>query len=99
MALPLMPRDKILSGLDEIREAADLLPGLPMIRLLEYFDKNWMLDIDLWNVYGFDSRTNNICEGYHNRMNSRIYRNHPNIWHFIDFMKAEEKRVQNIVLQ
>ncbi|CAF4136208.1 unnamed protein product, partial [Rotaria magnacalcarata] len=99
MALPLMPRDKILSGLDEIREAADLLPGLPMIRLLEYFDKNWMLDIDLWNVYGFDSRANNICEGYHNRMNSRIYRNHPNIWHFIDFMKAEEKRVQNIVLQ
>ncbi|CAF4608132.1 unnamed protein product [Rotaria magnacalcarata] len=63
MALPLMPRDKILSGLDEIREAADLLPGLPMIRLLEYFDKNWMLDIDLWNVYGFDSRANNICEG------------------------------------
>ncbi|CAF4263778.1 unnamed protein product, partial [Rotaria socialis] len=102
MALPLMPRDKILSGLDEIREAADLLPGLPMIRLLEYFDKNCMLDIDLWNVYGFDSRTNNICEGDDiclMKMNSRIYRNHPNIWHLIDFMKGEEKNVQNIVLQ
>ncbi|CAF4584878.1 unnamed protein product, partial [Rotaria socialis] len=36
---------------------------------------------------------------YHNRMNCRIYRNHPNIWNFIDFMKTEEKRVQNIVLQ
>ncbi len=32
-------------------------------------------------------------------MNSRIYRHHPNIWDLISFMKAEEKRVQNITLQ
>ncbi|CAF4007618.1 unnamed protein product [Rotaria sordida] len=99
MALPLMPRDKILDGLDEIREAANLLPGLPMVRLLKYFDDNWMSNIDLWNVYDFDSRTNNVCEGYHNRINSRIYRHHPHIWDLINFMKAEEKRVQNIQLQ
>jgi hypothetical protein len=37
--------------------------------------------------------------GYHNRISSRIQRNHPNIWQLINFMKAEEKRVQNICLQ
>jgi hypothetical protein len=63
MALPLMPRDKILDGLDEIREAANVLPGLPMIRLFKYFDSKRMSNIDLWNVFGFDSRTNNVCEG------------------------------------
>lgn len=38
-------------------------------------------------------------EGYHNRLNSRIYRNHPNIWNFITFLQAEEKRVQCITIQ
>jgi len=38
-------------------------------------------------------------EGYHNRINSRIHRNHPDIWQLINFAKGEEKRVQNICLQ
>ncbi|CAF2081914.1 unnamed protein product [Rotaria magnacalcarata] len=58
-----------------------------------------MLDIDLWNVFGFDSRTNNVYEGYHNRLSSRICRNHPNVWDLINFMKGEEKRVERIKLQ
>ncbi|CAF1550120.1 unnamed protein product [Rotaria sp. Silwood1] len=98
MALPLMPPDKIVHGLDEIREAAGYLPGKPMIQLLQYFDNNWRSDINLWNVFGLNSRTNNVCEGYHNRMKSRIYRHHPNIGNLINFMKAEEKRAQNIKL-
>ena len=32
-------------------------------------------------------------------MNSQIVKNHPNIWKFIDFMKAEERRVQLIQAQ
>ena len=63
MALALMPRDKVVYGLDEIRDASNNLPGLPMLQLLKYFDDNWMPDFDLWNVFGFDSRTNNACEG------------------------------------
>ncbi|CAF1377342.1 unnamed protein product [Rotaria magnacalcarata] len=99
MALPLMPRDRVSNSFDEIQEAANILSGLPMTRLIEYFNNNWMLDIELWNVFGFDSRTNNVCEGYHNRLNSRICRNHPNVWDLINFMKGEEKRVERIKLQ
>ncbi|CAF3099019.1 unnamed protein product [Rotaria sp. Silwood2] len=61
-----------------------------------------MSTIDLWNVFGFDSRTNNVCEGDDFRLiklNSRISCNHPNMWDLINFMKAEEKLAQNIKLQ
>ena len=40
-----------------------------------------------------------LPKGYHNRMNSRIYRNHPNVWLFIKFPQDEEKRVQWIPIQ
>ena len=63
MALPLMPRDKVVEGFAEIEQLAGFLPGHPMIRLLQYFETNWMSDINLWNVYGLDSKTNNVCEG------------------------------------
>jgi hypothetical protein len=63
MALALMPLDKVTSALDDIRNAADSLPGSPMTELLKYFDDTWMVNIGLWNVSGFDSRTNNTCEG------------------------------------
>ncbi|CAF2003360.1 unnamed protein product [Rotaria magnacalcarata] len=36
---------------------------------------------------------------YHNRLNSRICRNHPDVWDLINFMKGEEKRVERIKLQ
>ena len=35
--------------------------------------------------------------GYHNRMNNRIPRNHPNIWRFIQFMQKEEKRFETVL--
>jgi hypothetical protein len=63
MALALMPLDKVVGGLEDIRNAAGCLPGLPMVQLLKYFDNHWMSNIELWNVSGFDSRTNNTCEG------------------------------------
>ncbi|CAF4124927.1 unnamed protein product [Rotaria magnacalcarata] len=99
MALALMPQDTVLAGYKEIRTNAESLQDAPMKQLLTYFENNWLSDIDMWNVSTTDSRTNNVCEGYHSRMNHRIHRNHPNMWQFIKFFQAEEKRLQTIVLQ
>jgi hypothetical protein len=115
MALALMPHAQVVNGFKEIRAAADRLSTGPIQNLLVYFEKNWLDNIDLWNVSKCDTRTNNVCEGknsvqnlkvivflfkgYHNRLNSRIYRHHPNIWNFIKFMQNEEKRVQCIAIQ
>jgi hypothetical protein len=62
MALALMPLEQILGGLDDIRNAALHLPGSSMVQLLKYFESNWMFNIELRNVSGFNSRTNNTCE-------------------------------------
>jgi hypothetical protein len=63
MALALMPVDKVLSGFDDIKIDAQRVSGSSMVQLVKYFEKNWLSKIELWNVAGFDSRTNNTCEG------------------------------------
>ena len=63
MPLALMPRDKVTSSFDEIHHDAQKLPESPMEPLFEYFEDQWMQDIDLWNVSASDTRTNNTCEG------------------------------------
>ncbi len=63
MALALMPRDKVKSSFEEIQEDASKLLDQPMDQLMEYFEDNWMNDVDLWNVSESNVRTNNNCEG------------------------------------
>ncbi|CAF2396034.1 unnamed protein product [Rotaria sp. Silwood2] len=63
MALALIPRDQVISDFNEIRDDAEQLPGRLMDELLIYFEKNRLVNIDLWNVSTCDTRTNNVCEG------------------------------------
>ena len=37
--------------------------------------------------------------GYHNRVSSRLLRNHPCVWDLIKFLQREEKRVSTMMLQ
>ncbi|CAF1250261.1 unnamed protein product [Rotaria sordida] len=62
MALALMPREQVVNSFNEIQADADQLPDRPMADLLKYFEQNWLNDIDLWNVFASDIRTNNVCE-------------------------------------
>ena len=63
MPLVMMPIDTVLLGYDEIRNEAQQLPGPPIEPLLNYFEKQWLSDIDLWNVSTTSSRNNNVREG------------------------------------
>ncbi len=63
MALALMPREQVINGFNEVRGAADQLVDCSMENLLIYFENNWLVNIDLWNVFKCDTRTNNVCEG------------------------------------
>ena len=63
MALALMPKDQVLTGFQETEAAAEQLYENQMDNLLAYFEHNWLSNIDLWNVYRCDTRTNNTCEG------------------------------------
>ncbi len=40
-----------------------------------------------------------ILVGYHNRLNSRISKSHPNIWTFIRCIQGEENRFNHLLIQ
>ncbi|CAF4059685.1 unnamed protein product [Rotaria sordida] len=69
--------------------------------LFDYFENYWIkrIDINKWNVYGFRIRTNNNAEGFHNRLNLRIAKYHPNIWTFIRCIQGEENRFNHVLIQ
>ncbi|CAF2906358.1 unnamed protein product [Rotaria sp. Silwood2] len=46
MSLAMMPIDTVLVGYDEIRNDAQQLPGSPIEPLLNYFEKQWLSDIN-----------------------------------------------------
>ena len=62
MALAMMPRESVIVSFQQIHEDSQLLADLPIASLLNYFENTWLSDLDIWNVYRVDSRTNNICE-------------------------------------
>ena len=47
-----------------------------------------------WNVHqatlNNDARTNNICEGWNNKMHHLVSKKHPSIWSLIESLKLEE---------
>ena len=63
MALALVPLDKVRNSFDDIQHEAFAANGGSISGLLPYFEDNCMIQINLWNVFGSDSRTNNTCEG------------------------------------
>ena len=56
-----------------------------LLPLFAYFEQQWLGSVPLamWNVHEVDIRTNNNCEGWHNRFNRAVDRHHPNIWHLL----------------
>jgi hypothetical protein len=63
--------------------------------LLVYFRQQWLTDVPIatWNVYSEDMRTNNHCEGWHNRFNSVLRQHHPNIWLLLRCIQEEQATV------
>ncbi|CAF3627904.1 unnamed protein product [Rotaria sp. Silwood1] len=96
MALPLLPLNEVEFAFEELTEQR---PDV-LMPLFEYFDNFWMktTSMYLWNVSDLKIRTNNNCEGWHNRFNHRVDKVHPNIWHFIDVLKKEEVHFQQQLL-
>lgn len=37
--------------------------------------------------------------GYHNRVNLRLSKHHPNVWTFIKFIQVEENRFNHLLIQ
>ena len=71
-----------------------IYPGLSIF--LDYFEKTWLdghFPIKMWNLFNraVSLATTNAFEGWNNRWNRKIGRNHPNFWVAVRKLKTEEK--------
>ena len=62
---------------------------------LNYFEATWLHQFppNIYNVYASQStlRTINACEGYNNRLNTRVGRRiHPNFWVFVKSLQMKK---------
>ncbi|CAF0859609.1 unnamed protein product [Adineta ricciae] len=78
MALALLPVDKVESSFYHLRTTVDSTVKKQLRGLFMYFDNYWIntIPVQMWNVRNCPYRTNNICEGFHSRLNRRIERAH-----------------------
>ncbi|CAF4921093.1 unnamed protein product [Rotaria socialis] len=104
MALALMPVSLVLRAFGDLSES--VLESSPikfnlLKPLFHYFENQWLKNVDIqrWNVYGLKLRTNDNCEGYHNRLNLRISKYHPNSWAFIRCIQGGENRFNHLLIQ
>ncbi|CAF2876130.1 unnamed protein product [Rotaria sp. Silwood2] len=99
-----MPVSLVLQAFDDLYDSV-LESSSTKFNLLKplfsYFENQWIKKVDIkrWNVYGITMRTNNNAEGYHNRLNLRISKYHPNIWTFIRCIQGEENRFNHLLIQ
>lgn len=49
---------------------------------------------ELWNIYDLNERTNNTCESFHGRWNSKLRRVRPSLWVFLTQLKDEQLRTE-----
>ena len=88
MALGFLEPDRVQLTFAALKQGASAV----LQPLYTYFEQQWManVSIHMWNVYNVDIRTNNDCEGWHNRFNRAVDRHHPNIWHLLRVITEEQ---------
>jgi len=88
MALGFLPLSVIHVTFRQLKAAAP-----PSVHpLFAYFEQQWLgnVPIKMWNVHNVDIRTNNDCEGWHNRFNRLVDKHHPNVWHLLHCIREEQ---------
>ena len=91
-SLPFMPADAIEPPVDNI-QALDThtTPMAPPLRkLIDYIQDYWVhttkWPTSNWSVYNRSIRTNNDCEGWHRRVNSKVRRHHLPFYQLVEFL-------------
>jgi len=61
---------------------------------LEYFERFWLKRIHQWCLYGREVTTNNVCEGFNNKLKNRFGRRRNNISSFLVKLKSLIQEVE-----
>lgn len=68
-----------------------------LLKLSSYIENTWLKDRlwtpERWSVYGQAIRTNNDAEGWHNRLNGKVFDNNLNLYRLIDLLYDESRLI------
>ena len=64
-----------------------------------YVNLNALFQSALWNMFDAESRTMNVCEGFHSSMNRSVGQHHPDIFKVIEFCLRHEEYNERIIAQ
>ena len=106
--LAFLPPLDVQAGLQQLRAIVE--PRA--IPLLEYFDATYvnghagrapLFPPEMWNqnqaTLDGDPRTNNVCEGWNNRMGNLVGQDHPPIAKLVEWFKKDEAVVSTAIIQ
>lgn len=97
MAIGFVPTNLVLATFAKLQDDAPVT----IHNIYAYFEQQWLgnVSVDMWNVYDTDTRTNNSCEGWHNRFNRAVDRHHPNLWHLLSIILEEQASTEVLLCQ
>lgn len=99
LCLPILQADKISEVFDHIRSIAPDL--LALQKLFQYVDTTWILgrwNPEQWSVFNMAIRTNNDCEGLHNRWNLKG-KNRKSYYWILSILIDETNRIERTAKQ
>ena len=83
-----------------VRPAIVMMEADPLVQLnaalhalMVYYNATWLngdFPPAMWNVHAATTRTNNVVEGWHSRVNKAIGCCHPNVYKLVTVLKGEQ---------
>ena len=58
-----------------------------------------MFSRDVWNCFGSQDRTTNVCEGYHSALNEQFKHRSPDPYKFIKFLQEQDQQIERRLAQ
>ena len=93
-ALAYLPTEHIDNGWLSIQEDSPRTEKLE--EFYDYFVDQWLensrIGINVWNCYKRRHRTNNVVEGWNNKLNRLLGRTHPNLGELIMCLRKEAEQ-------
>jgi hypothetical protein len=103
IALPLVPPVRLDQAFQAIVVNSPNVPGRDSMNdyvLTTYVDaNNAMFSRDVWNCFGSQDRTTNVCEGYNSALHEQFKHRCPDPYKFIKFLQEQDEQIERRVAQ
>ena len=97
MALAFLPTDQIMGIFTTLQQQPVVEGNNQLQALYQYYHDTWLtgpFPLELWNVHQTSTRTNNMVEGWHSRLNRYVRRLHPNLHQLVKELQKEQAMTQ-----